>query len=62
MVGWNKTESTLFSFSDPKVFSLDEDGLKKRIERLAGPDADSLIQAYRKEFPKLSPSAIYFYI
>jgi len=62
MVGWNKTESTVFSFSDPQVFSLDEAGMKKRIEGLVGPDADRLIKAYRSEFPKLSPSGIYFYV
>ncbi len=62
MVGWNKTESTVFSFGDNQVFSLDEAGMKKRIESLAGADADRLIQTYKKEFPKLSPSGIYFYI
>jgi para-nitrobenzyl esterase len=62
MVGWNKTESTLFSFGDPQVFSLDEAGLIKRIEGLVGKDADALIRAYRSEFPKMSPSGIYFHI
>jgi len=62
MVGWNKTEATVFSFSDPQAFSLDEAGMKKRIEGLVGPDADRLIKAYRSELPKLSPSGIYFYV
>lgn len=62
MVGWNKTESTVFSFSDPQVFSLDEAGMRKRIEGLVGADADRLIKAYRSEFPKLSASGIYFYV
>jgi para-nitrobenzyl esterase len=62
MVGWNKTESTVFSFGDEQAFSLDEAGMKKRIEPLAGADTDRLIQIYKKEFPKLSPSGIYFYI
>jgi para-nitrobenzyl esterase len=62
MVGWNKTESTAFSLSDAKLFSLDESEMKKRIEGLVGSDADPLLQAYRKEFPKLTPSAVYFYI
>jgi len=61
MVGWNKTESTVFSFSDPQAFSLDEAGMRKRIEGLVGQDADRLIAAYRAEFPKLTPSGIYFY-
>jgi para-nitrobenzyl esterase len=62
MAGWNKTESTVFSFGDEKVFSLDEAEMKNRIKLLAGADADALIQIYQKEFPQLSPSGIYFYI
>jgi para-nitrobenzyl esterase len=62
MLGWNKTESTVFSFGDTQLFALDEAGMKKRIEPLAGTDTDQLIQTYKKEFPKLSPSGIYFYI
>ncbi len=62
MVGWNKTESTAFSLGDEQVFSLDEAGMRKRVEPLAGPDTDRLIQIYKREFPKLSPSGIYFYI
>jgi para-nitrobenzyl esterase len=62
MIGWNKTESTVFSFGDEQLFSLDEVGLKKRIEPLAGADTDRLIQIYKTDFPKLSPSGIYFYI
>jgi para-nitrobenzyl esterase len=61
MIGWNKTEATVFSLSDPQVFTLDEAGMKTRIEGLVGPDTEQLIKAYRTEFPKLSPSGIYFY-
>jgi para-nitrobenzyl esterase len=62
MVGWNKTESTVFSLGDEQLFSLNEAGMKKKIELLAGSDADRLIQFYKTEFPKLSPSGMYFYI
>jgi para-nitrobenzyl esterase len=61
MVGWNKTESTVF-FNDEQLFSLDEAGMRKRIKPLAGSDTDRLLQAYKSEFPKLSPSGVYFYI
>jgi para-nitrobenzyl esterase len=54
MVGWNKTESTVFSMGDPSVFSLDDAGLRKRIEGVAGNDADELIKAYRNEYPAVS--------
>jgi para-nitrobenzyl esterase len=62
MVGWNKTESTAFSYGDEPLFALDEAGMKNKIEPLAGADTDRLIQAYKSQFPKLSPSGIYFYI
>ncbi len=62
MVGWNKTESTLFMLGDPKVFSLDEAEMRKRVEGLVGPDTNALIETYKKEFPKLSPSGIFFHI
>jgi para-nitrobenzyl esterase len=62
MVGYNKTEATLFSLGDQQLFSLDEDGMRKRVEGLVGSEADQLIKAYRNEYPKLSPSAVYFYI
>jgi para-nitrobenzyl esterase len=62
IVGWNKTESTVFSLSDAQLFSLDEAGMRKRIEGIVGPEADRLIKAYQKEYPDLSPSAVYFYI
>jgi para-nitrobenzyl esterase len=62
MVGWNKTENTVFSFGDEQAFNLDEAGMRKRIEPLAGSETDALLEAYKKQFPKLSPSGIYFYI
>ena len=51
MVGWNKTESTLFMLSDKQAFSLDEAEMRKRVEGFVGPDADALIKMYRSENP-----------
>lgn len=62
MVGWNKTESTAFSLGQDELWALDEQALRGRIEKLAGGDADRLIQLYRREYPNLSPSGIYFLI
>ena len=62
MVGWNKTEATVFMLSDKQVFSLDETEMRKRVEGLVGPDTDTLIKMYRGENPKMSPSAIFFHI
>ncbi|MBN2243587.1 MAG: carboxylesterase/lipase family protein [Acidobacteria bacterium] len=62
MVGWNKTESTAFSLGQDELWSLDEEGMRSRIEKLAGADTDRLIGLYRKEYPDMSPSAVYFHI
>jgi para-nitrobenzyl esterase len=62
MVGWNKTESTAFSLGQDALWALDEPGLRGRIEKLAGASADRLIQLYRREYPDLSPSRVYFLI
>ena len=62
MVGWNKTESTAFSLGQDALWALDEQGLRDRIEKLAGANADRLIQLYRREYPDLSPSRVYFLI
>lgn len=62
IVGWNKTEATVFMLSDKEAFSLDEAGMRKRLEGMVGAEADALIQLYRRENPNLSPSAIFFNI
>ncbi|MBP1599533.1 MAG: Carboxylesterase [Acidobacteria bacterium] len=62
MVGWNKTESTAFSLGQDALWALDEQGLRDRIGKLAGASADRLIQLYRREYPDLSPSRVYFLI
>jgi hypothetical protein len=62
IAGGNKTESTPFMLADKEAFSLDEAGMRKRVEALVGSDADKLIQACKGEYPNLSPSAIHFYI
>ncbi len=60
MIGYNRTEATAFSLGNPRLFSLDEEGMHKQIEQLVGAQADRLIQTYRAENAKLSPSEIYF--
>jgi para-nitrobenzyl esterase len=62
IIGYNRTEMTLFVAGDPKAFSLDEDGLHRRAGRLLGPNADSVIEIFRKENPGASPSELMFLI
>jgi para-nitrobenzyl esterase len=62
IVGWNKTESTAFLLGQDELWSLDEEGMKSRVEKLAGADAGRLIELYHKTYPEMSPSAIHFHI
>jgi para-nitrobenzyl esterase len=62
MVGWNRTEQTTFLLGQDEYWSLDEEGLRSRIEKLAGADTNRLIELYHKTYPGISPSAIYFHI
>jgi len=62
MVGWNKTEQTTFSLGQEELWSLDEEGMRSQVERLVGADTDRLLEMYRREYPGMTPSAIYFHI
>ena len=62
MLGSTRTEMTLFSESDPAAFSLDEAGMRKRVQNFAGDNSAMLIDVYRKQNPGASPSDIFFLI
>jgi para-nitrobenzyl esterase len=62
IIGYNRTEMTLFVAGDPTAFALDEDGLHRRAGRLLGAEADSVIEVFRKENPGASPSELMFLI
>jgi para-nitrobenzyl esterase len=62
IIGYNRTEMTLFVAGDPKAFSLDEDGLQRRAGRLLGDNADRVIEVFRKEHPEATPSELMFLI
>jgi para-nitrobenzyl esterase len=62
IIGYNRTEMTLFVAGDPKAFNLDEDGLHRRAGRLLGDQADRVIEIFRKENPNASPSDLMFLI
>ncbi|MGA7869366.1 MAG: carboxylesterase/lipase family protein [Candidatus Binatus sp.] len=62
IVGYNRTEMTLFVAAEPKAFSLDEDGLHRRAGRLLGENADSVIEVFRKANPGATPSELMFLI
>jgi para-nitrobenzyl esterase len=62
MIGCTRTEMTLFSLNDPSAFSLDDAGMRKRINDLLGSQAPAMIDLYRKLNPGATPSDIYFLI
>jgi para-nitrobenzyl esterase len=60
MVGWNRTEATLFQLGDDAAFALDDKALDARLLRLFADRAPRIKQAYMKAGG--SPSDIYFRI
>jgi para-nitrobenzyl esterase len=60
IVGTNRTELTLQMMGDSAAFNLDEAGLLARAKTAFGDKAQSLIETYRKEVPKASPSELFF--
>jgi len=59
IVGCNRTEMTLFLFTDQKAFSLDEAGLKKRISRFLGEHTDRVLGVYKEAYPTYTPTDLY---
>jgi len=62
LIGFNRTELTLFGAGDPSLFSLDEAGLEERIKELLGNHADAAIRAFRNDYPQENPTGLYFLI
>lgn len=62
MVGYNRTEATLFLAGDKGAFELDDAGLEKRVGRLLGEQAGSTIAAMRRLYPGATPSDLYIAI
>jgi len=62
LIGWNRTELTLFAAGDPSLFSLDEAGLEQRIQKLLGDHAGAAIRAFRNDYPQENPTGLYFLI
>ncbi|MCC6269028.1 MAG: carboxylesterase/lipase family protein [Dehalococcoidia bacterium] len=62
MVGFNRTEATLFLANDKEAFELDETGLQKRVSRLLRERSEEVIQEMRALYPDASPSDLYIAI
>jgi para-nitrobenzyl esterase len=62
LIGFNRTELTLFAAGDPAAFTLDETGLHQRIQSLLGDRAEAVIQAFRRDYPNENFTGLYFLI
>jgi para-nitrobenzyl esterase len=60
MLGSTRTEMTLQS--DEAAFSLDEAGMRARVQSLAGGNGEALIETYRKLNSRATPSELFFLI
>jgi para-nitrobenzyl esterase len=55
LIGYARTEETLYDRPTAETLALDEAGLKKRTAARIGGDPDRVIQAFRKAHPEASP-------
>jgi para-nitrobenzyl esterase len=62
LIGFNRTELTLFAAGDPSLFSLDEAGLQRHVKLLFGDRSEAVIRAFRTDYPQENPTGLYFLI
>ena len=64
MVGTNRDEMAFFFFERKAndIFSLTDDGLKSRLDKELGADAEKILSTYRKSRPSASPTDLYIAI
>jgi para-nitrobenzyl esterase len=55
IVGYTRTERTVYEIDSPNYGKLDEAGLLENTKRLLGDDAERIIASYRKRYPKATP-------
>ena len=55
MVGYTRTERTVYEIDSPNYGKLDEAGLRENVRRVLGERADEVIASYRKRYPKATP-------
>src|SRR5258708_34916511 len=55
IVGYTRTERTVYEIDNADYGQLDEAGLLDRVKRVFGDDAPHIIETYRKKSPKATP-------
>jgi para-nitrobenzyl esterase len=58
IVGYTRTERTVYEVDSPNYGKLDEAGLLENAKRLLGDEAERIIASYRKRYPKATPYEI----
>jgi para-nitrobenzyl esterase len=62
LVGYTRTERTVYNIDDPKSSQLDEASLLANARRTLGESAVKVIESYRSKYPKATPSELDVYI
>jgi para-nitrobenzyl esterase len=62
MIGYNRTETTLFLAGDREAFALDEAGLQRRAKFLLRDNSERVIEEFRAANPAATPSELFFLI
>jgi para-nitrobenzyl esterase len=55
IVGYTRTERTVYEIDSPGYGKLDEAGLLANVKRVLGDEAEKVIADYRKKYPKATP-------
>jgi para-nitrobenzyl esterase len=55
IVGYTRTERTVYEIDSPGYGKLDEAGLLEATQKLLGESAETVIESYRKKYPKATP-------
>jgi para-nitrobenzyl esterase len=55
IVGYTRTERTVYEIDSPNYGKLDEAGLRENVRRVLGDDAERIIASYRKRYPRATP-------
>jgi para-nitrobenzyl esterase len=55
IVGYTRTERTVYEIDTPTFGKLDEAGLLESARKLLGDSAESVVTSYRKKYPKATP-------
>src|SRR5215469_4010531 len=62
MIGYNRTETTLFLARDRQAFALDEDGLRQRVRVIFRDHYEEVIEEFRAANHGSTPSELFFLI